>query len=174
MANNVVNSSVIGVNLQGNSDGATANFGLGQHVIGNASSEWIYVNAGVALTTGQMVSINTTFTAVPASLANVVNPLVAGTTQLAFVQGAFAASDYGWVCLRGDNMNVLLSTTSTLGAPLYVGGSNGGALQTNTMNSGTLAGISFVTASATGTITAANTAYIVWPRANGAAIAGAL
>jgi hypothetical protein len=174
MAGNFVNSSTIGVNLQGNSDGATALFGLGQHVLGNASSEWIYVNAGVALTTGQMVSITTSFTATPTSLANVVNPLVAGTTQLAFVQGAFTALDYGWVALRGDSLTVLLSTTSTLGAPLYVGGSNGGALQTNTMNSGTMAGISLVTASATGTITAANVAFIVWPRANAAAIAGAL
>lgn len=174
MANNFVNSSAIGVNLQGNSDGATANFGLGQHVVGNASSEWIYVNAGVALITGQMVSIGVAFTAVPASLANVINPLVGVATQLAFAQGAFAALDYGWVCLRGDNMAVLLSTTSTIGAPLYVGGSNGGALQTNTANSGTMAGIAMVAASATGTITAANTAYIVWPRANAAAIAGGL
>jgi len=37
-----------------------------------------------------------------------------------------------------------------------------------------MAGISLVTASATGTITAANVAFIVWPRANAAAIAGAL
>ncbi len=175
MAGNFVNSSTIGVNLQGNSDGATALFGLGTHVLGNASTEFVYVNAGIALTTGQMLSINTSFTAVPASLANVINPLVGiGGTQLAFAQGAFSASDYGWVALRGDSLTVLLSTSSTLGAPLYVGGSNGGALTTNTANSGTLAGISLVTASATGTITAANVAYIVWPRANGAAIAGGL
>lgn len=174
MAANFVNSSVLGVSLQGNSDGATALFGLGQHVLGNASSEWIYVNAGIALTTGQMLTVNTSFTAAPASLANVVNPSVGYATQLAFAQGAFAASDYGWVALRGNSLAVLLSYSSTLGAALYVGGSNGGALTTAVANSGTMAGIAVIAVSATATITAVNTAYIVWPRANGAAIAGAL
>lgn len=63
MANNVVNSSTIGVNLQGISDGATALFGVGQHVIGNNGSEWIYVQAAGVFTTGQIVAVSTAYTA---------------------------------------------------------------------------------------------------------------
>ena len=118
MANNTVNSSVIGVNLQGNSDGATANFALGSHVLGNANSEWVYVCAGLAITTGMIVSLSATFTAIP---ANSTGAITAPAPQLAFAQGAFAAADFGWVAIRGDNLVVALSSTSSMAAALYIG-----------------------------------------------------
>lgn len=164
MPSNFVNSSVLGVNLQGNSDGATALFGLGQHVLGNASTEWIYVNAGLAITTGQIVGINATFTATPATAT-----VAFAGQQLAFAQGAFAASDYGWVALRGDNLVVALSGVSTLGAALYIG--NSGQI-TTTAASGTLAGVTILTASATAILNAATTAYVSWPRLSAGALFG--
>lgn len=167
-----VNSSVIGVNL-GNSDGATALFKATQHVLGDSSSEWIYVQANVALTTGMMVAVSGTL-AFPCSLGNALNPLLATALPLAFAQGNFAAADYGWVAMRGSPLVVLLSTSSTLGAPLYVGGSNAGSLSSAVANSGTMAGIAFITVSATTSYNAVNSAYISWPRTSAAAIAGGL
>lgn len=162
MANNFVNSSTIGVNLQGNSDGATANFGLGQHTLGNAGSEWIYVAAAGAFTTGSLVAINSGFTA-KLALATDLFGTTAGTgMQLAFTQGAFAASDFGWVCIRGANMVVAVSNVSTLGAALYVSTNSG--IVTTAAGSGTLAGVILATASASGVLNAATVAYLQYPR----------
>ena len=167
MANNTVNSSVIGVNLQGNSDGATANFALGSHVLGNANSEWVYVCAGLAITTGMIVSLSATFTAIP---ANSTGAITAPAPQLAFAQGAFAAADFGWVAIRGDNLVVALSSTSSMAAALYIGQS--GSIATVPATA-TLAGIQLLSASATGVLNPATTANITWPRLNAGATLGA-
>lgn len=166
MANNFVNTSTIGVNLQGNSDGATALFGVGNHVLGNMGSEWMYVNAGAALTTGQLLCISLSMTAFPAT-----QTLVSGTAAqaggpfntLAFAQGAFAASDYGWVALRGDSLNVNLSSSSTLGLPLYLSVVMSGTVTTVT-GALTLAGIMIQSVSATAIANPATLAFVTWPR----------
>lgn len=164
MANNIVNSSTIGVNLQGNSDGASANFALGSHVLGNAGSEWIYVSAINAITTGQLVTINATFSAQAATATLAFGSATPSPGQtLAFAQGAFAAADFGWVALRGDNLAVALSSASTLGVPLYIGQS--GSI-TVIAASGTLAGIILQGCSATAVLNAATTAFVTWPRMN--------
>lgn len=164
MANNSVNSSVIGVNLQGNSDGATALFGLGQHVLGNAGSEWIYVQATSALTTGTVVAINTGFIALPANASNLLNAGQGSPNSadaLGFSQGVFAAADFGWVCIRGQNQYVAVSNVSTLGAALYIS-VNSGFLTTGAA-SGTMAGILLLTASASGIANVVQ-AYLQYPR----------
>lgn len=162
MASNIVNSSVVGVNLQGNSDGATAQFGLGQHVVGNAGSEWIYVTAAGALTTGSIVAINSAFTAKLALATDLFGTTPGNGMQVAFTQGAFAASDFGWVVIRGANMVVAASNVSTLGAALYVSTNSG--IITTAAGSGTLAGIILATASASGVLNAATVAYLQYPR----------
>ena len=163
MASNIVNSSTIGVNLQGNSDGATANFALGTHVLGNAGSEWMYVTAINAITTGQLVAINTTYSA-QAATATLAFGSAAGTPPqaLAFAQGAFAAADFGWVCLRGDNMAVALSSTSTFNIAVYIGTTSGSI--TTVAGSGTLAGVRLLNCSATAVVNPASTAILEWPR----------
>src|SRR3990167_330885 len=173
MASNFVNSSVLGVSLQGNSDGATALFGLGQHVLGNAASEWIYVSAIGAITTGQCVVINATYSAQPAT-ATLAYGSAAGSPgmQLAFAQGAFAASDFGWVALRGDAMAVSLSCCSTLGVALYIGLSGNICSASGVAGSGTLAGIILTSFSATAILNAASTAYLTYPRMNAGAALG--
>lgn len=164
MAGNIVNSSVIGVNLQGNSDGATALFAMGQHVLGNANTEWMYVNAGAALTTGQLLCVGLSFTALPAT-ATLVSGSAAtiGPQRLAFAQGAFAANDYGWVAVRGDSLNVNLSSSSTMGLPLYLSIVQSGTITTVT-GSVTLAGIMYQSVSATAIANPATLAFVVWPR----------
>jgi hypothetical protein len=172
MANNTVNSSTIGVNLQGNSDGATANFALGTHVLGNAGSEWIYVYATSALSTGQIVAINTGFVVMPANASNLLNSAQGSPNSgdaIGFAQGTFAAADFGWVVLRGQNQYVALSNVSTLGAALYVSINSG--FITTAAASGTLAGIILMTASASGVLNP-SLAYLSYPRLNGGAAIG--
>ena len=160
----IVNSSTIGVNLQGNSDGATALFGLGQHVLGSNNSEWIYVNAAAAMTTGQLLCVNVSYTANLAT-ATLVSGSSAATfpQRLAFSQGVFAANDYGWVAIRGDALNVNLSSSSTMGLPLYLSVVQSGTLTTVT-GSVTLAGILYTSVSATAIANPATIGVVTWPR----------
>ena len=162
----VSNSSRIGANLGGSSDGATALFAVGSRARGTDSSEWIYVQANVALTTGQCVYLNTTFTA---QLANVTNAITGNV--LAFAQGAFSASDFGWVARRGTPIYVLISGVSTIGGMLSISASDSGTLSAAVSTtsgpitiSGTLAGISVLTAAATATA-AVVSAFVTYPRA---------
>ena len=150
------NSSQIGTNL-GNSDGATALFGLNSVTLGSQGSEWIYVCAGSALATGTAVTINSSGTA---SLLNGSNVSTLGTT-IAFAQGTFAASDFGWVARRGNGIYVLVSSVSTVDARLYNSDTSG--TLTTTSATCTLAGISLITAAATATAVP-QTSYVSWPR----------
>ena len=161
----VSNSSIIGANLNGNSDGSTALFAVGSRCGGTNDTEWIYVQANVPLTTGQMVYLNTTYTA---QLANVTNTITGN--ELAFAQGAFNTSDFGWVCKRGSPIYVLVSSLSTVGGNLFVA-DNSGTL-TGAAVSGTMAGIAVITASATG-VAVVMQSYVTWPRARVLTGAGA-
>lgn len=163
---NVVNSSQIGVNLQGNSDGATALFGLGNHVLGNNGTEWVYVNANGVISTGMLVCINATYTATPATAT----AAFAGQ-QLAFSQGLWANADFGWVALRGNALFAAVSSVSTLGAALYISAAVSGSI-TTAAASGTLAGITILSASATGVLNANVSAYVSWPRLSPGALFG--
>ena len=89
---------------------------------------------------------------------------------LAFAQGVFSAADYGWVCLRGQNQYVRVSSISTLGAALYLDVGSSGVL-TTTAASGTMAGIILLTASSTGIQTAVK-AYLQYPRLSPGALFG--
>ena len=160
------NSSRIGANLNGASDGATALFAVGSRVRGDDATEWIYVQANVALTTGQCVYLNQTFTA---QLANVTNAITGNV--LAFSQGVFAASDFGWVARKGTPIYVLISGVSTVGGELSVSASDSGTLSAAVSTtsgpitiSGTLAGISVIEATATATARAVPS-FVTYPRA---------
>lgn len=151
------NSSIIGANF-GNSDGSTAQFGLGQVALGQQDSEWVYVCTIRALTTGTAVVINSSGT------ADMLNGTLSTTStgkQIAFSQGVFAASDYGWVARRGNGIYVLVSSVSTINGVLY-NCDNSGTL-TTTSATNTFAGIALITASSTGVATA-QPAYVSWPR----------
>lgn len=166
----IVNSSTIGVNL-GNSDGASALFGLGNTVTGSDGSQWVYVYATSALVTGSVVCYTTAYVAQLATTSNLMGNGGGSPNSgegLAFAQGVFAAADYGWVCLRGQNQYCRVSSISTLGAALYLDLASSGLL-TTTAASGTMAGIVLLTASSTGVQTAVK-AYLQYPRLN---IAGA-
>ena len=170
----IVNSSTIGVNL-GASDGATALFGLGQTVTGSDGSQWIYVNATSALTTGMVLAVTTAYSAQPATASNLLGSalLAAGSPNngetLAFAQGLFSAADYGWVCLRGANQYVAVSNVSTLGCALYLSVNSG--MLTTTAASGTVAGIILLTCTGS-TVLAPQKAYLQYPRLQAGALLG--
>ena len=151
----VSNSSMIGVNLGGDSDGATALFEVGSKANGTDDTEWVYVQANVALTTGQLVMLNSTYTA---QLANVTGAIEG--RELAFSQGVFTAADFGWVAKRGSPLYVLVSSLSTIGGILTLS-DNSGTIQGNGV-SGTMAGIAVITASATG-VAVVMASYVRYP-----------
>ena len=151
------NSSTIGANF-GNSDGATALFGLGNTSMGQYDTEWVYVCAIQALATGTAVVINSS------GSADLLNGTLSTTStgkQIAFAQGTFSASDYGWVARRGNGIYVRVSSVSTASNILY-NCDNSGTLTTATATN-TFGGISIITASATG-VAAAVPAFVSWPR----------
>lgn len=150
----VQNSSLIGANLGGASDGATALFSVGSRAQGSDNTQWVYVYANQALTTGHCLNINSTFTAVLAS------PTAMQT--LAFAQGVFAAADFGWVALKGDPIYVLISSVSTVAGALALTADNTGILTAGTV-SGTIAGIFTIQVTATSAQTARQ-AFVDYPR----------
>ena len=159
-----LNRSLIGAQF-GNSDGATQLFALGQHAQGDSGSEWVYVQASGALSTGQCVVVTSGFLAAVATLQLAIGNLgVSQNWQLAFAQGNFAASDYGWVAIKGTSLQVALSTMSTLGVPLYIQAGGSGALSNATATSGTIAGVIYTTVSATGVTNANCNGVVTYPR----------
>ena len=167
-----VNSSTIGVNL-GNSDGATALFGLGNTVNGSDGSQWLYVYATAAMVTGTVACYSTAYVAQPATASNLFGAAGGSPNSgmgLAFAQGVFAAADYGWICIRGADQYVRVSSISTVGAALYLDTGSSGVL-TTTAASGTMAGIILLTASSTGIQTAVR-AYLQYPRLSPGALFG--
>jgi hypothetical protein len=143
----VSNSSMIGVNLNGVSDGATALFGLQSATKGTQDTEWVYVYANVGLATGQCVAINSGGTAVLAT-----QTLAATGLQLAFAQGPFTAADFGWVAKGGNPIYILVSSVSTINGTIGVGDNASGVLTAGPA-SGALRGVAVLSANATSAAT---------------------
>lgn len=146
--------SVLGANL-GNSDGATAKFALGTRVPGSSDTEWVYVRANVALTTGNIVSVSSSFSAALAN-GNQVGK------ELAFAQGDFSASDYGWVAKRGQGIYVLLTGAVTAGKQLHINNPGSGTARRAT-GTATLNGVSIITTNTAAT-RKVSLCYATWPR----------
>ena len=147
-----------GVRL-GATDGTTASFATLTRITATNGSEWIYVQANGAISSGDLVAITTSGTGTRAT-----NALAATGSELAFAQFAFADTEYGWVAINGNPLTVAVSATSTLQAVLYVATTSGKISTTSA--SGTLAGIALLTASTTAT-SGTNLAVVTWPRCVG-------
>lgn len=159
-----VSSSKLGVDL--NTTSTTALFALGEIVEGSDGTIWEYVNASTSVSAYAIVAINASGTMAMASVADA----VAGH-QLAVAQAAFAASEYGWVPIRGtgganNQMRVLCSSTMSGGNALYVG-SRTGVCSIQASSSSTLVGIMVYGASgADHALTTSLACIISWPRCN--------
>ena len=147
-------SSKIGVNL--NAVSATADFTLGDVVQGSDGTEWVFVQANGTIDQYDVVSVDESFQASPASIPSVIEG-----DQLGFAQVAFADNEYGWVARRGGELVVAVSGTSTVNVAIYIG-TVSGHLST-TASSATVVGVAIQTASSTSTGTSA-TAIVTWPK----------
>lgn len=155
MATYYSTSSSIGVDL--NNTSSSSLFTLGQKLFGSNNSEWTYVYATGALSTGMVVGIQSAGTALPLSIASACS----GAQSIGVANGAFSAGDYGWVATRGVGVTVAISASGTLAATLYIATTSG--YLSTTGGSATLAGVELLAAGATATLTT-TTAILTWPR----------
>lgn len=151
---NFQTGSLIGANFDTTS--TTADFTIGTRAQGSGDSMWVYVKANGAIDANDVVTIDATYEATPATVATCMTGAQIGVAQVAFADDAF-----GWVAIHGYPLNVAVSGTSTLNVSIYVG-TVSGHLST-TASSATVAGIAIQTASSTSTGTA-STAFVTWPR----------
>ena len=154
--------SVLGADL--NNTSTSAGFVLGSTVEGADGTLWQYVVASTSVSQYAVVAINSSGTMAMASAADA----IAGR-QLAVAQSAFAASEYGWVPIRGtggdqNQFKVLCSGTMSGGNALYMA-SETGKVAIQTSGSSTLQGIMVYAASGSdvATVTAMG-CIITWPR----------
>lgn len=108
---NFVQDGSIGIDL--NYIGSAQAFGLGNTFRGTGGSEYVFVHSASAQNAGALVGVdeNSRVTAITGALVGTVSastPLVFG-----FVQTAFAASQYGFVALRGVNIMVRVAGPMT-------------------------------------------------------------
>ena len=132
-----VTSSMIGVDLV--NSGSTALFALNTKVLGSDNSEWSYVIATAALTTGQCVYIAP--------------------------QGTFGVGAYGFVALRGMNLYIVCSGTAGPNTSLAFSATPGAFVTSLLAAVGnTAAGIFITTSASTGTVVP-TLGIVTWPRA---------
>lgn len=88
----------------------------GDRVKGNDGSEWMYVQASAAGTIAQyaVVAVQAACTAAP-----VTHALARGGHTIGVAQNAFAAGEYGWVALNGQNLTINVLGSCAAGVTLY-------------------------------------------------------
>lgn len=115
-----VTSGQLGVDLTAlttgtTTDGANALFQLGTRVTATDGSEWLYVQAGEAITQYMWVSIDENFQAVKGTKA-----LADAGHGVGFAQVAFSDNDLGWVCVNGPgNITVRVAAACAPDVQLY-------------------------------------------------------
>lgn len=140
---NYVTDGAIGIDLDSASSADKYTSGLppatlGQTHEGNNNSEWIFVRATSTVPAGGLVAIETNNTVSALTSTN----MVSANRRIGFAQTAFAASQYGFVATRGNNILVRVS-----GA---VGGGGGQPLYTTD------------TAGVLSTVTASASHFAIW------------
>ena len=159
-------SSVLGVDL--NNASTTALFALNQKVFGDGNSEWHYVIATAALTTGQAVTILSAGTAIlteDISCLTAAGP--AGTTgmlDIGFAQFDVAAGSYAFVCKGGEQVYVLCSGSCIPGTALGWARTGKMVPQVDAAVGATAAGVFVTNTVAATSISAVATALVKFPR----------
>lgn len=154
MSTFVPQGSKLGVDL--NNPASSATFTLMDQTWGSNESAWTYVYCSGGCSAGALMQISSTGTASTA-LASV----SALGSKLAFAQATFTDGQSGWMATAGNPLVVLVSSTSTQFAVLYITAASGAL--TTTAGSGTMAGLALLTASTTAVLTAFQ-AVVTFPR----------
>ena len=124
--NHVVNTGTVGIDL--NSMSSSNVYGLGASFVGDGGSAFIYVLANTALSDGALTRIKNGYRASAGTGTN----LASADSRLGFAQTAFAASQYGFLALAGQNIRVrTLGGVASGGMPMYTT-ETAGALSTAT------------------------------------------
>jgi hypothetical protein len=158
-----VTSGQIGVNLAETTTGTTTNgvdakFTLGQRVTATDGSEWLYVQAGEAITQYMWVSIDENFQAVKGT-----KTLADAGHGVGFAQVAFADNEFGWVAVNAPgNITVRVAASCAADVQLYTT-STAGVLDDTSASQTLIRGVVLVAAATT---TASNReAIAVYPSA---------
>lgn len=159
-----VTSGAVGVDLTRTFDGTTtdgagAPFTLGTRVTATDGSEWVFVQAGAAITQYSWLSIDENFQAVMGTKA-----LADAGHQVGFAQVAFDDNDFGWVAVNAPgNVTVRVLGSCAADVQLYTSGT-AGALDDTAASQTLIRGVVIVSANST---TAASTkeAIAVYPSA---------
>jgi hypothetical protein len=121
-------------------------FSVGDSGEDSSGNEWVFVQAGAAITQYSVVAVDSTYAANPLSNANASAPVMVGVAAVAFASG-----EYGWVQQRGScTIQVLASTAKNAGLHTTV---TGGALDSTTISTSTnylLIGITALSAGTAG------------------------
>lgn len=154
-------SSQIGVDL--NNPNSTQLFALGTKVLGTGDSEWTYVMATGTLTTGQLVQITPTGTAIAYTTA-----ILASTSttdfDVAVAQFTVPQGQYAYVAKRGHAIYVLCTGTIAMGVGVGLSPTAGSLIVASSVAAGcTMAGI-FLEASSSTATASITTATMQWPR----------
>lgn len=134
----------------------TAQFALGTIALGSDGTEWVYVQAGAALVAGDCVGINENFDATGLTLTTAND-----ADRIGFAQVAFANDDFGWVALRGSNINCRVKASCAADAQLWTTASAGVLDDATAAGAEKVDGIVMVTAN--GAATAAVECKAHWP-----------
>jgi hypothetical protein len=98
-----------------------AQFALGQQVVANDGSVWMFVHASAAIAQYDAVGISEAFEAAPLSKA-----MADDGWNIGFAQVAFDDNDFGWVALRGTKtLKVKLLGSCAADVALYTSGTAG-------------------------------------------------
>lgn len=103
-------------------------FAVGTHALGSNGTEYIFVKATNAISQYSVVAISNAEAATPLTLA-----LAQALTPYGFAQVAIAASAYGWVAIRGENLGALARLSSLKGVPVYISSVSAGRLTTTSV-----------------------------------------
>jgi hypothetical protein len=120
-----ITNGLIGTNLTRTTagtttDGENAEIQLGTTALGTDGTEWVYVQAGAAISQYHAVGIDENFQAAPLT-----NTVAATSHKVGFAQVAFSDNDFGWVATRGSNISVKTRASCAADVLLYSTASSG-------------------------------------------------
>lgn len=150
-------SSKIGANFNASTTSPT--FGLGDVAHGTNDSMFTYVEFSGAVTTGQIVVINTAGTATRCLTSGGQNAL---NSIVGFPQYAASSGEFGWVAQKGNSLYVSSSGTISPSGVLYVAVTSG--LIHTTSASSTLTGVVILAAGSASATANPVLANLTWPR----------
>lgn len=141
-------------------DGEDAVFPLGMIVTAPDGQEYMYVQAGSAITQYHTVSIDENYQAVP-----ITTTLNNAGYRVGFAQVAFSDNDFGWVALRGSNISILVAASCNADVPLFATATAGVLDDAGATTTDKITGVVAIAGSTTGTAKAVEV-LATWPQAN--------